>query len=129
MSVMLLLLAVARGIEAKTTGDQRYCAAADSVKKIEATLHRVDDGTLLKLANVNTAVEGLLSTLIAARLERVGFTLPCYEDAPAFFEPVLEQVDAILCKPNVQIHQVFAANAGSNRHEAGETLAPADAPP
>ena len=95
---------MARGIEAKTTGDQRYCAAADSVKKIEATLHRIDDRTLLKLASVNTAVEGLLWTLIAARLERVGFTLPCYEDAPAFFKPVLEQVDAILRKPDVQMH-------------------------
>jgi hypothetical protein len=66
-SVMLLVLAVARRIEAKTTGDQRFVAAANSVKQIERTLHRVDDVTLLKLASINAAADGLLSTLIAAR--------------------------------------------------------------
>ena len=99
LSVMLLVLAVARRIEAKTTGDQRFVAAASSVKQIERTLHRVDDVTLLKLASINAAVDGLLSTLIAVRLEQVGFALPLYPDAAAFFQPVLDHVDAILRKP------------------------------
>jgi ATP-dependent DNA ligase len=52
LSVTLVLFAISRDIDAMATGDQRFIAAADSVKKIEATLHMVDDAVLLKLASV-----------------------------------------------------------------------------
>jgi hypothetical protein len=34
--------------------------------------------------------------LITARVEQVGGALPCYPDAVAFFEPLVEHVDTIL---------------------------------
>jgi hypothetical protein len=51
---------------------------------------------LLKLVTVNQLSEGLLSTLVAARLSEVGGALPAYENAKAFFQPISETLDRVL---------------------------------
>ncbi len=96
LSVTLVLFAISRDIDAMATGDQRFIAAADSVKKIEATLHMVDDAVLLKLASVDETSKGGLLALIAARLSEIGFALPLYEDARSFIAPIVATVDRIL---------------------------------
>jgi hypothetical protein len=42
--------------------------------------------------------------LIAARLDQVGFMLPCYADAHAFFQPITQQVDVILHNARPHMH-------------------------
>ena len=59
-------------------------------------MDQVSDDVLLKLVTVNQLSEGPLSTLIATRLSEVGGALPLYDDAKAFFQPLVEQVDVIL---------------------------------
>jgi hypothetical protein len=95
---------VSRDFEATATGDARYIVAADSIRQIVATLDQVSDGVLLRLATVNELSEGRLSQLIVARIEQVGGALPCYPDAAAFFEPLVEQVDAVLHRARQNMH-------------------------
>ena len=104
LSVTLVLFAISRDIDAMATGDQRFIAAADSVKKIEATLHMVDDAVLLKLASVDETSKGGLLAMIAARLSEIGFALPLYEDAPSFIAPIEATVDRILHDARRYLH-------------------------
>ena len=53
LAVMFRLMAASRLVEAGKTGDQRYNAAARSIKKIAKTMDMIDDGTLTKLSCVN----------------------------------------------------------------------------
>ena len=85
LAVMFRLMAASRLVEAVETGDQRYNAAARSIKKIAKTMDMIDDGTLTKLSSVNQSSDGLLSQLITAHLREVGFALPAYENAVGFF--------------------------------------------
>jgi hypothetical protein len=96
LNLLFTLFAVSRDFEATTIGDVRYIAAADSIRQIVATLDQVSDDVLLRFATANELSEGTLSQLIAARIEQVGGALPCYPDAVAFFEPLVDQVDTIL---------------------------------
>jgi hypothetical protein len=96
LTALLALYAASRDVEAAASGDLRFADAADCIKHISATLHEIDDDTLIKLADVDTLSEGGLSKLIASRLSEVGFDLPLYRDATAFFAPVIEQVEKIL---------------------------------
>jgi len=96
LSQMLRLYAVSREMEAATTGDARFIAAADCLRRIAGTLDAVSDDVLAKLASVNQLSEGLLSKLIAARVEQIGGVLPLYADAASFFQPISETLDRIL---------------------------------
>jgi hypothetical protein len=69
LSQMLRLYAVSREMEAARTGDARFIAAADCLRRMAGTLDQVSDDVLAKLASVNQLSEGLLSKLIAARVE------------------------------------------------------------
>ena len=48
------------------------------------------------LATINEISNGTLSSLMSARLAEIGFALPTYPDAKGFFQPLVEQADAIL---------------------------------
>jgi len=96
LSMTLMLIAASREVEAARGSDHRYAEAADAIRWIAGTMDQVSDDVLLKLVTVNQLSEGLLSTLIAARLSEVGGALPLYEDAKAFFASVEQQVDVIL---------------------------------
>jgi hypothetical protein len=104
LSLMFILFAISRDLEAQATGDQRFSLAAASVKRIKVTLDQIEDAVLLKLVFVNEASEGLLSQLIGARLEQVGFALPCYLDAKEFFQPISDKVDRILHAARPHMH-------------------------
>jgi hypothetical protein len=58
LSLMFTLYAGSRDLEATATGDARYIAAADSIRRIVATLDQVSDDVLLRLATVNELSEG-----------------------------------------------------------------------
>ena len=73
LSEMLLTMATARETAPEAETDPRYIAAADSIRLIAATMDKVDDAMLVKLASVNETSEGGLSSLIAAHLVEVGF--------------------------------------------------------
>lgn len=104
LSVPLVLFAISRDIDAMATGDQPFIAAADSVKKIEATLHMVDDAVLLKLASVDeTSKDGLLA-LIAARLSEIGFAFTALRGATSFIAPIEATVDRILHDARRYLH-------------------------
>ena len=90
------LFATSRVIEAAGSGDRRYAYAADAIKRIAATLDQVGDEVLMRLATINEISNGMLSSLMSARLAEVGFALPTYPDAKGFFQPLVEQADAIL---------------------------------
>jgi hypothetical protein len=92
----LVLFAASREVEAARSSDHRYAEAADAIRRIAGTMGMVSDEVLLKLATANQLSEGLLSTLIAARLSEIGGALPLYEDAKAFFGPIEATVDRIL---------------------------------
>lgn len=102
LSQMLRLYAVSREMEAAKTGDARFIAAADCLRRIAGTLDAVSDDVLAKLVNVNQLSEGLLSKLIAARVEQIGGVLPLYADAASFFQPISEMLDLIL--RNARLH-------------------------
>ena len=76
LSMGLVLFAASREVEATGSGDHRYAETADAIKRIAGTMDQVSDDLLLKLVIVNQLSEGLLSTLIAARLSEVGGALP-----------------------------------------------------
>jgi hypothetical protein len=88
LSMRLVLIAASREVEAMRSGDHRYAKTADAIRRIAGTMDQVNNDVLLKLVTVNQLSEGLLSTLIATRLSEVGFALPHYKDALAFFEPI-----------------------------------------
>jgi hypothetical protein len=71
LSQMLRLYAVSREMEAATTGDARFIAAADCLRRMAGTLDAVSNDVLAKLATVNHLSEALLSQLIAKRIEQV----------------------------------------------------------
>src|SRR6478735_10656645 len=96
LGVTLALFATSRGIEAAGSGDRRYAYAADAIKRIAGTLDQVGDEVLMRLATINEISNGMLSSLMSARLAEVGFALPTYPDAKGFFQPLVEQADAIL---------------------------------
>ena len=96
LSQMLRLYAISREMEAAKSGDARFIAAADCLRRIAGTLDAVSDDVLAKLASVNQLSEGLLSRLIAARVEQIGGVLPLYADAASFFQPISETLDRIL---------------------------------
>ena len=96
LGVTLALFATSRVIEAAGSGDRRYAYAADAIKRIAGTLDQVGDEVLMRLATINEISNGTLSSLMSARLAEVGFALPTYPDAKGFFQPLVEQVDAIL---------------------------------
>ena len=96
LSQMLRLYAVSREMEAARTGDARFIAAVDCLRRMAGTLDQVSDDVLAKLASVNQLSEGLLSKLIAARVEQIGNVLPLYADAASFFQPISETLDRIL---------------------------------
>ena len=104
LAVMFILFAISRDIEAKATGDQRFSAAANSVKQIEATMVQVSDDVLINLMSVNETSNGMLTTLITTRLRAVGFQLPLYEDAPSFMAPITATVDQILRRARQHMH-------------------------
>ena len=104
LAVMFILFAISRDIEAKATGDQRFSAAANSVKQIEATMVQVSDDVLINLMSVNETSNGMLTTLITTRLRAVGFKLPLYEDAPSFMAPITATVDQILRRARQDMH-------------------------
>jgi len=95
-SMTLVLIAASREVEAAGSGDNRYAATADGIRRIAETMDQVSGDMLLKLAIANQLSEGLLSQLIATRLSEVGGALPLYDDAKVFFAPIEWQVDAIL---------------------------------
>src|SRR6478752_5773343 len=95
LSMRLVLFAASREVEAARSSDHRYAETADAIRRIAGTMDQVSDDVLWKLVTVNQLSEGPLSTLIATRLE-VGGALPVYEDAKAFFQSLVEQVDQIL---------------------------------
>ena len=99
-----MLIAASREIKAVRSSDHRYAEAAASIKRIAATMGMVSDDVLLKLATANQLSEGLLSQLIAARLSEVGGALPLYDDAKAFFAPLVEQVDQMLRRARQHMH-------------------------
>ena len=96
LGVTLALFAISRGIEAAGSGDRRYAYAADAIKRIAGTLDQVGDEVLMRLATINEFSNGTLPSLMSARLAEVGFALPTYPDAKGFFQPLVEQADAIL---------------------------------
>ena len=96
LGVTLALFATSRGIEAAGSGDRRYAYAADAIKRIAGTLDQVGEEVLMRLATINEISNGTLSSLMSARLAEVGFALPTYPDAKGFFQPLVEQADAIL---------------------------------
>ena len=104
LSMRLVLIAVSREVEAVRSGDHRYAQAADAIRRIAGTMDQVSDDVLLKLVTANQLSEGLLSTLIATRLSEVGGALPLYDDAKAFFQPLVEQVDQILRRARQHMH-------------------------
>ena len=104
LAVMFILFAISRDIETKATGDQRFGAAANSVKQIEATMVQVSDDVLINLMSVNETSNGMLTTLITARLRAVGFQLPCYADAATFFAPITATMDQILRRARQHMH-------------------------
>ena len=104
LSMRLVLFAASRAIEAAGSGDHRYAEAAASIKRIAATMGMVSDEVLLKLATANQLSEGMLSQLIATRLSEIGGALPLYDDAKAFFQPLVEQVDQILRRARQHMH-------------------------
>ena len=89
---------------AARSGGHRYAETADAIRRIAGTMDQVSDDVLLKLATANQLSEGLLSTLIAARLSEIGGILPLYDDAKAFFQPLVEQVDQILRRARRHMH-------------------------
>ena len=97
LSLALLLMATAR----EAGGDT---LTADALRRIAATIDRVEDGELMKLAAVNETSDGLLSKLIALHLEQVGRALPLYEDATAFLAPISATVDQILARARRGMH-------------------------
>ena len=104
LSMRLVLIAVSREVEAVRSGDHRYAQAADAIRRIAGTMDQVSDDVLLKLVTVNQLSEGLLSQLIATRLSEIGGALPLYDDAKAFFKPLVEQVDEILRRARQHMH-------------------------
>ena len=104
LSMTLVLIAASREVEAACGSDHRYAEAAASIKRIAATMGMVSDDVLLKLATANQLSEGLLSQLIATRLSEIGGALPLYDDAKAFFQPLVEQVDQILRRARQHMH-------------------------
>ena len=104
LSMRLVLIAASREVEAVRSGDHRYAKTADAIMRIAATMDQVSDDVLLKLVTVNQLSEGPLSTLIATRLSEVGGALPLYDDAKAFFQPLVEQVDQILRRARQHMH-------------------------
>src|SRR5258705_4392334 len=105
LSMTLVLFAASREIEGARSSDHRYAEAAASIKQIAATMGMVSDDVLLKLATANQLSEGLLSQLIATRLSEVGGALPLYDDAKAFFQPLVEQVDQKLTPGTVLVRE------------------------
>ena len=104
LAVMFILFAISRDIEAKATGDQRFSAAANSVKQIEATMVQVSDDVLINLMSVNETSNGMLTTLITAPLRAVGFQLPCYAYSVTFFAPITATMDQILRRVRQHMH-------------------------
>ncbi len=104
LSMRLVLFAASREIEAARSSDHRHAEAAASIKRIAATMGMVSDDVLLKLATANQLSERLLSQLIATRLSEIGGVLPLYDDAKAFFQPLVEQVDQILRRARRHMH-------------------------
>jgi hypothetical protein len=100
----LVLIATSREIEAARSNDHRYAETADAIRRIAGTMDQVSDDVLLKLATAYQLSEGLLSTLIATRLSELGGALPLYDDAKAFFQPLVEQVDQILRRARQHMH-------------------------
>src|SRR5258708_39895662 len=92
LSMTLVLIAASREVEAARGSDHRYAETADAIRRIAGTMDQVSDDVLLKLATANQLSEGLLSTLIATRLSEAGGALPLYDDAKAFFQPLVEQL-------------------------------------
>ena len=104
LSMTLVLIAASREVEAAGNGDHRYAEAADAIRRIAGTMDQVSDDVLLKLVTANQLSEGLLSQLIATRLSEIGGALPLYDDAKAFFQPLVEQVDQILRRARQHMH-------------------------
>ena len=104
LSMTLVLIAASREIEAARSSDHRYAEAADAIRRIAGTMAMVSDDVLVKLATANQLSEGLLSQLIATRLSEIGGALPLYDDAKAFFQPLVEQVDQILRRARQHMH-------------------------
>jgi hypothetical protein len=101
LTMMFALFATSREVEAAGSGDRRY---ADAIKRIAGTLDLISDEVVTKLSAVNEASECLLTTLIAARVEQIGFALPLYADALSFIAPIEAQVDAILQSARSHVH-------------------------
>lgn len=104
LTMMFALFATSREVEATGSGDRRYADAADAIKRIAGTLDLISDEVVTKLSAVNEASECLLTTLIAARVEQIGFELPLYADALSFIAPIEAQVDAILQSARPHMH-------------------------
>ena len=104
LSMRLVLIAASREVEAVRSGDHRYAKTADAIRRIAGTMDQVSDDVLLKLVTANQLSEGLLSQLIATRLSEIGGALPLYDDAKAFFQPLVEQVDQILRRARQHMH-------------------------
>jgi hypothetical protein len=104
LCLSMLQFAASRLVEAEASGDERLMVSAGAIGQIVATMDAVDDATLLKLASVDATCNGMLSQLIEARLQQVGFVLPLYESAADFFEPITRQVDEILSRARKVMH-------------------------
>ncbi|MBA4033197.1 MAG: hypothetical protein C0480_01135 [Bradyrhizobium sp.] len=105
LCAMLLVMAIAREVHARATGDQRFADAAAAIRKIEATLHTISDDTLLMWSGINDTSEGALSALIGLRLNQVGVgVLPLYDNAAEFFQPISDKVDDILRNARPKMH-------------------------
>jgi len=104
LAAMLALMASARELEGQAQGDARFIVAAANIRLIAGTLDQVSDASILKLASVNDTSEGLLSQLIAARLEQIGFALPLVMGAAEFFAPIEAKVDEILRGARPHMH-------------------------
>ena len=98
LATLFLTTATARETAAEADTDLRYAVAADSIRQIAATLDQVPDDTLLRLATINTACDGLMARVITDRLLALGFELQPCDDALAFFAPIERAVEAMLAK-------------------------------
>jgi hypothetical protein len=104
LSMRLVLIAASREVKAARGSDHRNAETADAIRRIAGTMDQVSDDVLLKLATANQLSEGLLSQLIATRLSEIGGALPLYDDAKAFFQPLVEQIDQILRRARQHMH-------------------------
>ena len=88
-------VALSRENDAAAQQDQRYAEAARNIRLIASTLHEVDDALMVDVAMIDKASDGMASKLIAARLTAIGFELPPFASASAFFAVFCDMIEKV----------------------------------